>query len=347
MRFLPLLTLALAGLLSVSFFTESGNLFASGGARQRVEKKQEPQATEAQPAETAAPAEEPAKKPKPPAPDLVELCVTSLKALPGRSKPKELADACAQALVLEPCFSEKGVQIFHYDKAARASEKDPKRILVFSLIHGDEFPSGSVARSWMERLTTIEPRNHWRVVPVLNPDGVKNRTRVNANGVDLNRNFPTEDWDEKALHYWETKTKKDKRRYPGPTGNSEQETRCAIAHIDDFNPDLILSIHTPYGVLDFDGPKIPPPNFPNLPWRSLGNYPGSLGRYMWVDRAKPTLTIELHGNDVGEKLEKFDRLQDITGDIAIKSEKILKGQNGERPSPEPAPAKPSSRRTQP
>ena len=32
--------------------------------------------------------------------------------------------------------------------ADKADEKDPKRVLVFSLIHGDEFPSGAVARSW-------------------------------------------------------------------------------------------------------------------------------------------------------------------------------------------------------
>lgn len=257
---------------------------------------------------------------------LETLCFDSLKALEGKSKLEALKDACSQAKMLDGCTSEKGERIFHYDKAAKEGEKDSKRILVFSLVHGDEFPSGSVARSWMERLTTIEPRNHWRVVPILNPDGLKAKTRYNANGVDINRNFPTKDWDEKALQYWEKHTKKDKRRYPGASAASEKETRCAIAHIDDFNPDLILSIHTPYGVLDFDGPKIPPPNFPHIPWKSLGNYPGSLGRYMWVDRSKPTLTIELHGNKVAEKLEKFDRLQDITGDIAIKTEKILKSQ---------------------
>ncbi len=263
-------------------------------------------------------------------PSLADFCVQSLTALPGKTKTDELKTACASAQMLASCQSEKGVRIFHYDKAAKSSEKESQRILVFSLIHGDEFPSGSVARSWMERLTAIEPRNHWRVVPILNPDGLKNKTRVNANGVDVNRNFPSKDWDEKALKYWEKQTGKDKRRYPGAKAASEKETLCAMEHIDDFKPDLILSIHTPYGVLDFDGPKISPPAFSHIPWKNLGNYPGSLGRYMWVDRSKPTLTIELHGNGVVEKLEKFDKLQDITGDIAIKSEKILKGQEPQK-----------------
>jgi murein peptide amidase A len=267
-------------------------------------------------------------------PSLSEVCVAELKSLPGKPKEAELKAACETAAQLPACVSEKGERIFHYDKKSKEGEKDPKKILVFSLIHGDELPSGVVARSWMERLTTIEPRNSWRVVPVLNPDGVKNKTRVNANGVDLNRNFPSKDWEEKAIQYWEKHTKKDKRRNPGTKPGSEKETLCAIAHIDDFNPDMILSIHTPYNMLDFDGPKIPPPAFKHLPWKNLGTYPGSLGRYMWVDRSKPTLTIELSGNDVPEQLEEFDKLQDITGDIAIKAEKILKKQD-KKPAPKP------------
>ncbi|MGZ3657629.1 MAG: DUF2817 domain-containing protein [Bdellovibrionota bacterium] len=255
---------------------------------------------------------------------LAEQCFTSLKALPGKTKDEELRAACAKVAQLDPCVSENGIKIFHFDVPARATEKSPKKILVFALIHGDEFPSGSVARSWMERLTKVEPRNAWRIVPILNPDGVKNKTRYNANGVDLNRNFPTQNWEKEALEYWEKKMKKDKRRFPGKTANSEKETHCAMAHIDAFSPDLILSIHTPYNVLDFDGPKVPPPNFPHIPWKNLGNYPGSMGRYMWVDRSKPILTIELGSKNVVEKLEEFDRLQDISGDIAIKSEKLLK-----------------------
>lgn len=255
---------------------------------------------------------------------IADECFTALKALPGKTKVEELRAACAKVKVLAGCESEKGVKIFHFDVPPRATEKAPKKILVFSLIHGDEFPSGSVARSWMERLTKVEPRNEWRIVPVLNPDGVKNKTRYNANGVDVNRNFPTENWEKEAFEYWEKKMKKDKRRFPGNKPNSEKETHCAIAHIDDFKPDLILSVHTPYNVLDFDGPKVPPPKFPKIPWRNLGNYPGSLGRYMWVDRSKPTLTIELGSKNVVEKLDQFDRLQDISGDLAIESEKLLR-----------------------
>lgn len=256
--------------------------------------------------------------------NLADLCFKELKALPGKTKDSELRAACEKVKRLDECESEKGIPIYHSDVPARAQEKHPRKILVFSLIHGDELPAGSLARSWMERLVKVEPRNQWRLVPVLNPDGLKNKTRTNANGVDVNRNFPTSDWEKEATAYWEKQLKKDPRRFPGKAPNSEKETKCTIAHIDDFNPDLILSIHTPYNVLDFDGPKIPPKKFADIPWKRLGNYAGSLGRYMWVDRSKPILTIELGSKNVADRLEQYAPLQDISGDVAILAEKEMK-----------------------
>lgn len=255
---------------------------------------------------------------------LAEQCFEELKALPGKTKDAELRAACEKVTHLDSCISERGVPIFHSDVPARAQEKNPRKILVFSLIHGDELPAGSLARSWMERLVKVEPRNAWRVVPVLNPDGLKNKTRTNSRGVDINRNFPTSDWEKDATAYWEKKLNKDPRRFPGKAPNSEKETKCAIAHIDDFNPDLILSVHTPYNVLDFDGPKIPPKKFADIPWKRLGNYAGSLGRYMWVDRSKPILTIELGPKNVADRLEQYAPLQDISGDVAIQAETEMK-----------------------
>jgi hypothetical protein len=241
---------------------------------------------------------------------LSELCMKSLTPFPGESNKKALKSACEKVQVLDGCTSTDGVPIFYYDR--KGINKEPANILVFSLIHGDETPAGSVGRFWMERLETIEPRNNWRVVPVLNPDGVKAKTRVNANKVDLNRNFPTKDWNDKAMPYWSRATRKNPRRYPGPASASEVETRCAVKYIEDFKPDFIVSIHTPLTVLDFDGPKVKPPKFDYLPWRSLGNYPGSLGRFMWYERKTPVLTMELK-EDLPHSNQPLLKLQDIIG----------------------------------
>lgn len=244
--------------------------------------------------------------------DLAKKCVEALKAFPGKVDTTLLQKACEKAQVDENCVSVEGRQIFHYEKYA--SNVDAKKVLVFSLIHGDETPAGAVGRYWMERLESFDPRNSWRVIPVLNPDGVQLKTRTNANSIDLNRNFPTKDWDQLAKTYWQKQTKANPRRNPGTAAGSEPETKCAMKHIDDFKPDFIVSVHTPLKVLDFDGPKVNFPKYDYLPWKSLGHFPGSLGRYMWFERQTPVLTTELK-EDLPASLAPLEKLQDVIGTL--------------------------------
>lgn len=257
--------------------------------------------------------------------ELVASCKKQLQSLgKGLVSETELKDFCTAVEVLPGCESHEGEPIFHYDRPS--SDGKGQRILALALIHGDEFLSGTVALAWSHRLSRISPRNAWRVIPVANPDGVRLKTRMNAKGVDLNRNFPTEDWDESALGAWRDLRGSDPRRYPGPSSASEIETQCYIQHFEGFKPDFIISIHTPLGVLDFDGPQMTFPHFDPLPWVSLGNFPGSLGRYMWRDNQVPVLTIELKGTEGVAKLEQFDQLQDVSGTVAIQSDRVLKRQ---------------------
>ena len=246
--------------------------------------------------------------------ELEAYCLKKTAQFPGKYDKKLLANVCKDVQILDSCVSRNGQPIYHYDRPS--IKKNAERILTFAVTHGDELASGSVARSWANRLSRINPRNEWRIVPILNPDGFDAKTRMNAAGVDINRNYPSKDWDELALKWWKSKKKSDPRRYPGPTAGSEPETQCSIDHIKDFQPDLIISVHTPLGVLDFDGPRLNFPSFSNLPWISLGTYPGSLGRFMWHDQHVPVLTIELKHN-VRQALDKFDRLQDISGQVAL------------------------------
>lgn len=244
---------------------------------------------------------------------LAQDCVNDLKKFPGAWDDKLLTQACQKVLVSASCVSAEGRPIYHYEKMSTLP--GAKKVLVFSLIHGDETPAGTVGRYWMERLEGIDPRNSWRVIPVLNPDGVKYKTRTNANKIDINRNFPTKDWATGAIENWKRTTKSNPRRFPGEIGGSEPETKCAVQHLEDFKPDFVVSVHTPLKVLDFDGPKVsPPPKFDYLPWRSLGNYPGSLGRYLWFERSTPVLTMELKEN-LPPNLAPFEQLQDIIGTL--------------------------------
>ncbi|MDO8450210.1 MAG: DUF2817 domain-containing protein [Rhodoferax sp.] len=173
------------------------------------------------------------------------------------------------------------------------------RVLVVGAIHGDELSSAAVALHWI-RLAAQLPADvrqgiHWRFVPMLNPDGVfsGSPTRVNANGVDLNRNFPTPNWQRDARVYWEKRTRKDPRRWPGATPLSEPESRFLYDEMSGFKPQLIVSIHAPYGVLDFDGPSVPPSRLGRLYLDQVGIFPGSLGNYGGVHKGVPVVTIEL------------------------------------------------------
>lgn len=173
------------------------------------------------------------------------------------------------------------------------------RVLVVGAIHGDEPSSAAVVFHWIKAATQLPMVSaqviHWRFVPVLNPDGLFNPSprRVNAHGVDLNRNFLTPNWERDAKLYWEKRTRKDPRRWPGPQPLSEPESRFLHNEMRDFQPQLIVSIHAPYGVLDFDGPVVPPSRLGSLYLHQVGIFPGSLGHYGGVHRGMPVVTIEL------------------------------------------------------
>jgi hypothetical protein len=129
----------------------------------------------------------------------------------------------------------------------------------------------------------------------MNPDGLlrQESQRMNANNVDLNRNFPMADWHNKTSEYWVKVTERNPRRYPGAEPLSEPESRWLAAEIDHFHPDVIVSVHAPHGVVDYDGPKDGPHKLGRLYLQLIGTYPGSLGNYAGVQKKIPVVTIEL------------------------------------------------------
>ena len=176
--------------------------------------------------------------------------------------------------------------------------KSPKgRVLLVGGTHGDELAAISIVFKWMKTLDKHHSGLfHWHVIPLMNPDGalIKKQNRLNANGVDLNRNFSSTD-DSAALTYWENRTKRNKRRYPGHKPLSEPETQWLKNEIEQFKPDVIISVHAPYSLVDYDAP-----NRSNAPSRIgylhknlMGTYPGSLGNYAGIQLGIPVITLEL------------------------------------------------------
>ncbi|MGS2716885.1 M14 family zinc carboxypeptidase [Eionea flava] len=171
------------------------------------------------------------------------------------------------------------------------------RVLLVGGVHGDEYSTVSIVFKWMDILNEHHSGLfHWKVTPLLNPDGllrVGRAQRQNGNGVDLNRNLPSKDWNDLALRYWDKRTDKNPRRYPGPYANSEPETQWLVDAIQAFQPDVIIAVHAPYGLVDYDGPQTAPKQLGALKLWRLGTYPGSLGNYAGVDLGIPVVTIEL------------------------------------------------------
>jgi murein peptide amidase A len=107
-----------------------------------------------------------------------------------------------------------------------------RRVLVVGGIHGDEPEGLKVTRRLISR-ARVHGASLW-VVPNLNPDGRSARTRHNARGVDLNRNFPSE-WEPLGVS--------------GPRPFSEPETRAVARLIRRLRPAVTIWFHQPQRVV--------------------------------------------------------------------------------------------------
>jgi protein MpaA len=153
-------------------------------------------------------------------------------------------------------------------------------------IHGDE-PAGTplldqLSQHLMWRPDLLAGR---RVIlmPVANPDGLHANTRHNIHDVDLNRNFPADNFSGDEHH--------------GTTPLSQPESRAIDAVLDRYAPARIVTIHQPLACIDYDGPAgglaAAMGAWTDLPVKRLGSRPGSLGSYAGVTRGIPIITLEL------------------------------------------------------
>ncbi|MBD3175466.1 MAG: DUF2817 domain-containing protein [Armatimonadia bacterium] len=183
-------------------------------------------------------------------------------------------------------------------RAAAAGKGPPG--LILGGTHGDEPASTYCVQRLMEHPTMERVLQAVRltVVDTVNPDGLAAGTRHNARRVDINRNFPTENWvpDEHNPEY-----------APGPEPVSEPETRILVKLLEDLDPRFVLTLHAPLAVVNYDGPAedlakaIAEVN--GYPVSGDIGYPtpGSFGTYAGVERAIPTVTLELGPGDGPEE----------------------------------------------
>jgi protein MpaA len=128
--------------------------------------------------------------------------------------------------------SVQGVPLTFY---RRQSGSDGARVLVIGCIHGDEFVGNRVVD--ILRDTPLEGNIDLWMVRSMNPDGQQLRTRQNANGVDLNRNFPGN---------WQKIGKPGSWQYSGSDSASEPEVQGVVKLGELVKPQFVIWYHQDY-----------------------------------------------------------------------------------------------------
>ncbi|MFW6387957.1 MAG: M14 family zinc carboxypeptidase [bacterium] len=92
----------------------------------------------------------------------------------------------------------------------------------------------------------IPARTRLVFIPMANPDGFARGARTNARHVDLNRNWPTDNWQPEAVH-GETPVS------AGSEPLSEPETRALYEYLVELTPNIVLSYHGYASLVDDNG----------------------------------------------------------------------------------------------
>ena len=120
-----------------------------------------------------------------------------------------------------------------------------KYLYLMAGTHGDEVEGVYVLQQLFEWLKQEHALKDLPIVviPILNPDGYRAQTRVNSHAVDLNRNYPTQNW---------TGEYKKDANNPGPAPLSEPENVFLDKLFHKYKPGLILTFHSWKPILNFN-----------------------------------------------------------------------------------------------
>ena len=110
----------------------------------------------------------------------------------------------------------------------------PGALLVFGCIHGDECAASGVEPISGLTAGCPDPSSDIYFLPNLDPDGTAADTRLNARGIDLNRNFPSG---------WRPLGRPFSPEYSGPRPFSEPETRLAARVVRAVRPAATIWFH--------------------------------------------------------------------------------------------------------
>lgn len=177
--------------------------------------------------------------------------------------------------------------------ADKYGSKGPK-VLILGGVHGDEWEGVVAAKALQNRFVeSFTFKLQLTLVPIFNLDGVLRGKRKNANGVDLNRNLPTNDWTSEVA---------EEKYFPGRQANSEEENKSLVNWLSINRPHLVISLHSWHPMLNINGrceeEAKAIARLTHYEIKESIGYPtpGCLGTYCGLERDMPTITYEIQRN---------------------------------------------------
>lgn len=177
-------------------------------------------------------------------------------------------------------------------EAYRSETKASTYTYLMAGTHGDEVEGVYVLKQlfeWLQNDVDQAPCS-FIVIPILNVDGYRAGNRVNAHGVDLNRNYATPCWTSEA---------REAKYHPGTAPLSEPENVFLDKLFQKFPPHLIISLHSWKPFINYNGDCEDIARFLSQynKYEIMGDIeghptPGSLGEYGPGKYNSPVLTFE-------------------------------------------------------
>lgn len=194
-----------------------------------------------------------------------------------------------------------------------------KTILLIGSIHGNEMGTSELLEKFANMLVLdqkiISEDIKLVIIPTLNPDGYYDRTdKLNANGVNLNLNFPTS--------YWQLYGPEG--NYAGAEPFSEPESNVLRKVVENYSPSALISFHS-FGALV--NPEIHEKSKILANWYSTKtgysyfddpawDFSGTATKWFVENYDKPAITIELSDHYLSDWEINIEVLIDIAGNKA-------------------------------
>ncbi|MEN9560886.1 MAG: hypothetical protein RIQ56_159 [Candidatus Parcubacteria bacterium] len=151
-----------------------------------------------------------------------------------------------------------GHSVKHEEILCHTIGSGPHSVLIVAGIHGNEVGTVKFAHRltpWILSEPALLSYFRFLIIPCLNPDGYNSARitpdylhggrigRLNANSVDLNRNFPTPSWVRDATWNHGLNYQEITAVFAGESPASEPEVQALLSVIAKQKPHLIISLH--------------------------------------------------------------------------------------------------------